>query len=105
MINIIYRRKYHRVNVVGHANSAEKGHDLVCAAASTLVYTLAGNVERLEDCIRDANINLKDGDAEVSCVPKCRMESVITLVFDAVFVGFEMLAKTHPDFVKCEIRE
>ena len=33
MIHAVYYKKYHRVTVKGHAHSAEKGRDLVCAAA------------------------------------------------------------------------
>ena len=47
MIHAVYYKKYHRVTVKGHAHSAEKGRDLVCAAASMLVSTLAANVAQL----------------------------------------------------------
>lgn len=47
MIDVIYDRKRLIVKVKGHAQSGEAGHDLVCAAASILVYTLSANVTEL----------------------------------------------------------
>ena len=43
MIDVTYDRKRLILKVKGHAHSGEAGHDLVCAAASILVYTLAAN--------------------------------------------------------------
>ncbi len=38
-----------RIALYGHANYAEPGKDIVCAAVSALVYTLQESVERLTD--------------------------------------------------------
>ena len=35
------------MTVLGHALSGEYGHDLVCAAVSTLTFSLVNNLERL----------------------------------------------------------
>ena len=50
MITVIYHRDLNRVTVEGHAQSGEVGHDLVCASASILVYTLAAFVENMKSC-------------------------------------------------------
>ena len=93
MIEVIYYRKYHRITVTGHAHSGEPGHDLVCAAASALVYTIAGNVGSLstQGSVRNPIVRLAEGDAEVSCAPINRMKSVVTLILDAICTGFELL--------------
>ena len=41
MIKVVYHRDHNKVEVTGHAHSGEAGHDLVCASASILVYTIA----------------------------------------------------------------
>ncbi len=48
MIKVIYYREYNRLTVEGHAGSGPEGHDLVCASASALALTLAGNVAHME---------------------------------------------------------
>jgi len=41
MIKAVYDRKENKITVEGHAYSGEPGHDLICAAASVLIYTIA----------------------------------------------------------------
>ena len=106
MIQVTYYRSYNRVTVKGHAKSAEPGHDLVCASASILAYTLAANVANMAENgqVREPILKTKLGDAEISCNPKHNLKVSVTLVFDSVCVGFEMLANRYPDFVSYEIR-
>jgi len=49
MIEVKYDRRHLTVTVTGHAKSDEPGKDLVCAAATILTYTLAGNAESLAE--------------------------------------------------------
>ena len=44
MVKVTYDRRSHAVFLRGHADSAEKGRDLVCAAVSILAYTLGAFV-------------------------------------------------------------
>lgn len=107
MIQATYYRKYHRITIEGHAHSGEPGHDLVCAAVSALAYTMAGNVANMamNKQVREPVINLDAGKAEVSCSPVSRLKATVTLVFDTVCVGFEMLASNYPDYITYEIRQ
>mgnify|MGYP003291862747 CR=1 FL=1 len=106
MIQAIYYRKYNRLTVTGHAGLAEHGHDLVCASASMLAYTLAANVANMANNrqVREPIVRMDEGDTEISCNPRHNLKSSVTLVFDSVCVGFELLARDYPDFVKYEIR-
>ena len=106
MIQATYYRKYNRLTVTGHAGSAEHGHDLVCASASMLAYTLAANVANMTDNgqVRDPIMKLDDGNTEISCNPLHNLKASVTLVFDSVCVGFELLAHDYPEFIKYEIR-
>ena len=107
MINVVYHRKYHRVTIKGHAYSGEAGHDLICSACSVLAYTLAANVANMEQYgqVRNMLTDLKKGDAEICCKPNSRFESVITMIFDSICVGFELLANDYPENIKYEIRD
>ena len=106
MIKVIYHRSYHRLTVEGHAHSGEPGHDLVCAAASALAYTMAGNVANMavNGQVRTPRLEMEPGKAEISCSPVSRFKNTVTLVFDSVCVGFELLATQYKEYIQYEIR-
>ena len=107
MIQVVYHRKYNRLTVTGHAGSGEPGHDLVCAAASVLAYTMAANVANMADNgeVREPIIKMDAGDTEISCNPRHNLKATVTLMFDTVCVGFQMLAHDHPAYITYEIRQ
>ena len=107
MIHAVYYRKFHRLTVTGHAGAAEPGHDLVCASASMLAYTLAANVANMADNgqVREPIIRNNEGDTEISCNPRHNLKASVTLVFDSVCVGFELLAHDYPEYVSYKIRQ
>lgn len=106
MIHVVYHRMYNRLTVEGHAQSGEAGHDLVCASASILAYTLAANVKELVRTGQAAEqtVELQAGRAEVSCKPHCRLKTVVSIIFDTVCVGFELLAKDYPEYITYSVR-
>ncbi len=106
MIKVVYHRDLNRVSVEGHAMSAEKGQDIVCASASILIYTLASFVENMKEArqVYNPKTDLKEGDAVISCEPPSRYKGAVTLVFDSICGGFELLAKDYPDNISYEIR-
>ena len=108
MILVNYDRSNNRLTVEGHAGSGEPGRDLICASASILAYTLASfaantaevghsDPERLE-------IRLDPGDTLVSCGAVPHLKPVITLVFDSICAGFELLARDYPDYIHYDIK-
>lgn len=106
MIQAVYYRKYNRLTVEGHAKSGEPGHDLICASASMLAYTLAANVANMADHgqVRAPVMKMNPGNAEVSCNPISRYKATVTLAFDTVCTGFELLAHNYPENISYEIR-
>lgn len=105
MIEVVYYRNYSRVTVNGHAQSGEAGHDLVCASASILAYTLAANVldMRSNEKVRNTCTCLVEGKTEISCVPRSNLKNTVTLIFDSICVGFELLAQQYPENISYEI--
>lgn len=106
MIQVTYHRKYHKLTIEGHAHSGEAGHDLVCASASILAYTLAASVANMSAAkqIREPVIRLDPGDAEISCKTIRRFEAPVTLIFDTICGGYELLARDYPENIHYEVR-
>ncbi len=105
MIKVKYNRTYNRVIVLGHAESAPKGEDLVCSAASILIHTLAANVGHMEEahiCTKGM-ADIKEGFAKVSCKAVRGYENTVASTFQSVCVGFEILADKFPENISFKI--
>ena len=106
MIHVTYYRQYNRVTVEGHAGAGPEGHDLVCASASTLALTLAGNVKYMEaqDAVHGVIIKLEEGMAEIQCTPYRRYKDSVEQIFRSICVGFELLATKYPENISYDVR-
>lgn len=104
MIFVCYDRRGHRVTVEGHAGYAERGADILCAAASILLHTLAGAVRRLSErgLAEDISVTLRNGAGEVVCTPVAEFDCAVTAVMDSIVLGFRMLASDYPEYVSFE---
>ena len=86
----------------GHAMTAPKGADLVCAAATTVAYTLAQAVQflyeqgRLEE---KPKIQIEDGYAFVSASPNGDSLAETLMVFWVSQVGAYVLEHNYPQAV------
>ena len=105
MINVVYNKHKNSVIVTGHANSAPVGHDLVCAAVSALVLTLAGNVSYLEaqEIVKNVIIVLNEGNAEVQCKPNSQLKDCVRQIYHTICVGFELLSTKYPENIYYEV--
>ena len=105
MIKVVYHRQYNRVTVDGHAGSAPEGHDLVCAAASALALTLAGNVSYMaaQEAVYEPITKLEEGNAEIQCTPYRRYRDSVEQVFRAICVGFELLSTKYPEHISYDV--
>ena len=105
MIKVTYHRDLNRVSITGHAYSGEAGHDLVCASASILTYTLASFVENMKESgqVRYPTVKLEEGDAIICCNAPKRIKAQVTLAFDTLCAGFELLARSYPDNITYQI--
>lgn len=101
MIQVTYDRKHHRVVAKGHAGSGPKGHDLVCAAVSALVMTLGANVADLatDGKVHRHILQLEPGDCFISCIPNGKIKPVVSLIYDAVCTGFQLLETLYPQHI------
>lgn len=99
MIQVRYDREHLDLRVSGHAGSDQKGRDVVCAAVSILVYTLAHDVEILKDRgdAQEVTMILRPGQARIRCTP--RQAERVRLVYDSIFTGFRLLAKSYAQYI------
>ena len=92
------------LTVQGHAGQADMGHDLICASASILAYTVAHIVITMEhhgDLEGDPIIALESGDAVISI--RCKNNDIYAEAAHAFFVvkaGYSLLARNFPQYVE-----
>jgi len=105
MIRIIHDSDKNCVTIEGHAGSGEPGHDLVCASASILAYTLASFVINAKETglARNMGVDLKEGDTVISFEPEEEFTFVTKIGFASICAGFAILAHNYPDNVSYEI--
>lgn len=91
------------LTVKGHANAGEAGHDIVCASASILYYTMAQIVKSYSEggmLKKQPTINIAEGDAVITAKPNRAYFEEMLYSFLCIQTGFILLAKNYPDFVE-----
>lgn len=89
----------------GHAQTAPKGQDLVCAAATMLAYTAAQAVQFLfeQDKLRcKPRIRIRDGKAVIIATPTEEARAEVLHTFWVAQCGAHVLAHNYPKYVKLE---
>lgn len=90
------------LSMEGHAGAAPKGQDIVCAAATMLMYTAAqaaldmGSRGELQ---RPPSVKLDEGNACAAFWPKKEALEKGRLVLDVIRRGLEVLGKRYPENV------
>ncbi len=102
MIKITFKPETYTLDITGHAEHEEKGKDIVCAAISTLFYTLAESLHSVKHMLEEIDINDDDGYGHISCKPKAEYEANVSLMFWTVLNGFDLVAKNYEKNVEFE---
>ena len=87
-----------QLRVRGHAGYAPEGQDIVCAAVSALVYTLAQNLA-LTLCDEDYSARLEDGDAYIEARPPAELAVSCQRIFMVIVNGLNLLANQYDQYV------
>ncbi len=85
------------LSMYGHAGGGEYGHDLICAAATTLAYTLAQVVTNMDERgeLKEAPvIHIAQGEALINFRPREPERGRITM--DVLQAGLGCLAHNYP---------
>ena len=88
------------LKVKGHANTAPKGQDLVCASASMLVYTVAQAMTYMHDqgyLEEKPKIKMREGKASVVARPKEEYRAEVLHSYWTAQCGAHVLAKNYPE--------
>lgn len=89
----------------GHSNTAPKGEDLICSAATMLAYTVAQAVQFMHEQGKlktKPKIHIKDGEATIIATPTEEAYAEILLTFWVAQCGIHVLAHNYPLNVKLE---
>jgi uncharacterized protein YsxB (DUF464 family) len=104
MIKITFNPKKYDIKITGHANHGKKGEDIVCAAISTLFYTLGECLYESRDMLDgDFIFDNDNGKGHIWCRPKKEFEGNIARTYLTVMIGFDMVAKNYEKNVKLVI--
>lgn len=89
-----------RIALYGHANYAEQGKDIVCAAVSALVYTLQESIEKLTD----DNVGFSFLDF-ATVIEFDGLSTEADIIINSFLIGCSLIAGAYPDNVKLIISE
>lgn len=90
------------MKVKGHADTAPKGEDLVCSAATMLVYTVSQALIFMHEqgqLEEKPYIKIREGKAVVVARPKGEFFAEALHTFWVAQCGAHVLAKNYPDHV------
>ena len=100
MIEIKFKPDTFTVDISGHAEHGKKGEDIVCAAISTLFYTLAQALYPYNNMTENGiDFSNEDGYGHISCTPKAEYVQNITLIYWTIMSGFELVAENYKNNV------
>ena len=104
MINITFKPKTLELEIKGHAERGEKGEDIVCAAISTLFYTLGEALNQSSNMLSKPPIfKDKDGEGILSCKPKKEYGGNIACIYRTVLIGMKLVANNYPKNVTLKV--
>ena len=100
MITVEFNPKTYTLDVTGHAEHGKKGEDIVCAAISTLFYTLAESLYVSKHMLaEDIVFSDEDGNGHLSCKPKAEYEANVSLIYWTILNGFDIVSKNYKKYV------
>jgi uncharacterized protein YsxB (DUF464 family) len=105
MLKVSFEQKDNKLSLKleGHAGQADIGHDIVCASASILAYTVAQFVKEAEGSgylKSPAELKLESGDSVISCEPTDDMLIDMQNIYLFAEKGYYLLAHNYPQFVE-----
>ncbi len=104
MIRITFCPQKYELAITGHALQNEKGKDIVCAAVSTLFYTLGQALLDSEEMLKEKPVFLdEEGQGYLSCKPKKKYEEKIGLIYRTILQGLGMIEENYKKYLEMVI--
>ena len=94
--------KFVSLCVEGHAGQAEAGKDIVCSAASILVYSVAQTITQMHKqgwLTKKPHITIESGNSIVTCKPKPEYYEECLMAFFVAEMGYHLLSTHYPQYV------
>lgn len=105
MIIAKFDYKENKLQICGHAGYDEFGKDIVCAAVSTLFYTLCNQMVKFnrDGLLEKLDMNIDSlSSPYISCVPFAKSKQRIEDAYEFILNGIGLIASQYPDFVKTD---
>lgn len=100
MINITFKPNTMELEIKGHAGHGKKGKDIVCAAVSTLFYTLGEALWQSSSMLyEEPLIKEEEGNGYLVCHPKEEYEGNIARTYWTILTGLELVSAQYPEYV------
>lgn len=96
-----YSSKEMLVSVSGHADFAESGNDIICAAFSILMNTLALSCEKVAGSV----VTVEKNGGYRLFVEKVISPEKIDILMQGTITGVAILAEQYPDNVKIQVMQ
>ena len=96
MIKVLIKKEESKIvslEIKGHAKSAPRGEDLVCAAVTAVV---GGGFNNLNP--KSFNLKLEEGYA--CAIAKSEVSSHDEIVLETIVVSLKTLEESHPQFIQ-----
>lgn len=91
------RQSAHSISITGHANYAEPGKDIVCAAVSTLALTLMYSIDELtDDYIKSVS---EPGNMNIEFIT---LSDGSKLLVESFMLGVQAMAENYPENIIVE---
>lgn len=94
MIKVIYNSDFRNLKITGHAGYADKGKDIVCASASSIILT---SINLAIEFNKD--VKYTDDLNKIEVVNNTNDENV-KKVFSNMILSLEELERQYPDNIK-----
>ena len=90
------------IKAAGHACYAPKGQDIVCAAFTILMYTMAEMISELNRSgkLKECHIELDSGNVDISCIPKDEYIAETRHIMSTINTGISILSAEYSEFIK-----
>ena len=102
-IELKKERGIYKLSAVGHAGYDNSGRDIVCAAISVLIFSLASRLEELDregGLKKGAKLSLGAGRAEIAFRARRKSRAQAEGALGMLRCGMRMLAEDYPENVK-----
>ena len=92
----------YKITARGHAGYAPIGQDIVCAAVTILISTMAAVLDNFEHegKLKKKRIQIESGYALLICEPNEENKAEIDNTYDVIIRGLKLVEMQYPDNVK-----